>query len=37
MTTLDEWLKHRPGDRDRIDRIKADMDSEVNPEVTDDD
>lgn len=35
MTTLDELLEQRPGDRDRIDRIKAEP--EVNPEVTDDD
>jgi DNA-binding XRE family transcriptional regulator len=29
MTTLNDMRKRRPGDRDRIDRIKVEMDSEV--------
>lgn len=29
MTSLDDMRRRRPGDRDRIDVVKADMDREV--------
>ncbi|WP_204810542.1 helix-turn-helix domain-containing protein [Mycobacterium riyadhense] len=29
MTTLDDWLKRRPVNRERVDRIKAEMEVEA--------